>query len=127
MGWDGFFAFFPSFPVCFPQVPKRFPRFYPIYFARSSTPRVHVSFYFATWGARRCFRWGVLNLPEKFADGPMNMAFSKKLNDHAPELIYESSIRIVRYIVIDINYLVVPHKSNFLFCHELFSLAHHKK
>ncbi len=38
---------------------------------------------------------GVLHVPKKIANGPMDMAISKKLNDHTHELIYESPIRIV--------------------------------
>jgi hypothetical protein len=29
-------------------------------------------------GPKRCFHWGVLNVPKKFADKPMNVALSKK-------------------------------------------------
>jgi hypothetical protein len=32
---------------------------------------------------------------QKIANGPMNMALSKKKNEHTRELIYESQIRIV--------------------------------
>jgi hypothetical protein len=61
------------------------PRFYPLCFAQSSTPfninynpRLHIYFYFAIGVAKRCFLSGVLHVPKKIANGPMNMALSKK-------------------------------------------------
>jgi hypothetical protein len=56
------------------------PTFYPICLAPSSTPfninynpRVHIYFYFAARATKRCFRWGVLPIPKKIVNGPVNM------------------------------------------------------
>jgi hypothetical protein len=41
-------------------------------------PRLHIYFYFATGGAKRYFLWGMLHVSNFFANGPVNMALSKK-------------------------------------------------
>jgi len=92
----GIFGFFPLFPRCSQKVPKFqdafpkmlpiAPRFYPIWFAQSSTPLyitynpgVHICFYFARGGSKKVLPLGgVLKVPKQIADGPMNMARSGK-------------------------------------------------
>jgi hypothetical protein len=39
--------------------------------------REHICFYFATKGSKRCFYWGVPNVPKKIGDG-VNVAPSKQ-------------------------------------------------
>jgi hypothetical protein len=39
--------------------------------------REHICFYFATKGPKRCFYWGVPNVPKTFGDG-INVAPSKQ-------------------------------------------------
>jgi hypothetical protein len=91
VGWEGFFCFLPPSSQFVPlkfskgsQVFQITTRFYPICFAQTSTPfninynpRVHIYFYFATRGAKRCFNCGVLHVPKKITNGPMNMALKK--------------------------------------------------
>jgi hypothetical protein len=38
----------------------------------------YICFYFATGGPKRCFHWGVLNVPKKLLMGQLNMALSQK-------------------------------------------------
>jgi hypothetical protein len=61
------------------------PRFDPIWFAQSSTPLyinynpgVQICLYFARGGSRKVLPLGLLSVPKKIADGPMNMARSEK-------------------------------------------------
>ncbi len=104
----------PKFPNAFPKMFPIAHGFYPMWFAQSSTPmyinykgkiqgctfakfnshvyklqrwnsRVHICFYFATWGPKMCFYWGHAQCFKKNAGGPINMApFKKKRKSCEP-------------------------------------------
>jgi hypothetical protein len=87
-----------------PQVPKLFPnaisvapQFYPIWFAQSSTLMYinskgrllgeFICFYFVTGGLKRCFHWGMLNVPKKLLLGQWIWLFQKKIKNYEPRRV----------------------------------------
>jgi hypothetical protein len=97
VGWNFFWVFFPLFPMCSHHVPIRLllgsqmvpqdvpnsssdlsPKFNSHVLKRWDKGE-HICFYlFWAWSPKRCFYWGVHNVPKKIDDGPINMTPSKK-------------------------------------------------
>jgi hypothetical protein len=93
-GGGDFLVFFPCshqvpfrFPNFFPKAFPISPQFYPIWFAQSSTLMyinwkgrlLGSTFFFILQlgGPKRCFHWGVLNIPKKLLRGQWRWLFQK--------------------------------------------------
>jgi hypothetical protein len=96
-GMEFFWGFFPLFPMCSHHVTIRLllgsqmvpqdvpnsssdlsPQFNSHVLKRWDKGE-HICFYlFWAWSPKRCFYWGVHNVPKKIDDGPINMTPSKK-------------------------------------------------
>jgi len=107
-----------------PQVPKLFPKAFPIapqfyhmvcpkfnphvYKLKSLAIGEYICLNFAIESPKRCFHWGSDQCSKVFVDGPMNMALSKKKHtqkrsyEHNHELINMNHTRLEG--VYDMNY-----------------------